>query len=178
MKNFNKVARDFVDWYRQKKPEYKSWHIEYFLPTTRIKITVPEGVDIDEDYKLTKIVGLGFRPPDFKNISRLLSARALASLLFSENLWLVDKEQKHHMIVGYIVRETKTVVLLQFWLRAEGMYDIIGNSPIGIVLFPTKTESKAEASEKVAKIVQSGMGEYKLIVADLEPFKYEEPMKI
>jgi len=174
----NKVIKDFIDWYKKRRPEYQSWHVRYFLPIIRIKITVPEGVEVEADYKLTKIVGLGFTPADFKKLIHSLSEKAPTSYLFSENLWLVDKEHKHHLIVGYIIRKIETLILLQFWARAEGMYDLIRNSPIGIILFPTERGDKREAFEEVSRIIQSGVGEYELVVADLEPFKDEEPMML
>ena len=183
----NNVVKDFIDWYKHKRPEYLSWNIRYFLPTIRIKITVPEGIEIDADYEPTKIIGLGFAPTDFKKIIHLFGETPNAKLsddeaptpfLFSENIWLVDEERKHHLIVGYIIRKIKTLILLQFWLRAEGMHDLIRNSPIGIVFFPIERPDKREAFETVSRIIQSGVGEYKLVIADLEPFKYEEPMTL
>lgn len=174
----NKVVKDFIEWYKQQRPEYQSWHIKYFLPTIRLKITVPEGVEVDADYKLTKIVGLRFTPTDFEKIIHSLGEKPSTSFLFSENLWFVDEEQKHHLIVGYIIREDKTLVLVQFWLRAEGMYDLIRNSPIGIIFFPTERDDVGEAYDELYRIIQSGIGEYKLVVADLHPFKHEEPMML
>lgn len=182
----NNVVKDFIDWYKQKRPKYQSWNIKYFLPTIRIKITVPEGIQVNADYELTKIIGLGFASTDFKKIIHLFGEMPNAkfsddkstSFLFSENIWLVDKKRRHHLIVGYIIRKIKTLVLLQFWLRAEGMHDLIRNSPIGIIFFPIEKQDKKQAISMLSKIIQSGVDEYKLVVADLEPFKYEEPMML
>lgn len=173
-----KAVREFIHWYKQMRPEYRSWDIKYFLPTIRVKITVPEGMEVDADFKLTKIVGLGFKPTEFKKIIHLLGERPPDSFLFSENLWLVDEEQKHHLVVGYIIRKPRTLILMQFWLRSEGMYDLIANSPVGIILFSTKSKDMKKGMGELTRIIQSGNGEYTLIVADLEPFKHEEPVKL
>ena len=179
------VVDDFTDWYKRERPEYQSWRIEYFCPSVRIKITVPDGAGIDAEYQLTKIVGLGFTPNDFEKIVHLLGEKPSensndepVSFLFSENLWLVDKEHRHHLIVGYIIRRSQTLILLQFWLRAKGMYDLIGNSPIGILFFPVESEDVSKAVEKLSAIIQSGIGEYRVIVADLSPFENEEPIML
>lgn len=174
----NKVVEKFLDRYKQRKPNYKSWNIKYYLPTTRIKITIPDGIKINKECQPTKIVGLGFKLKDFRSISRILGEVSPTDFLFSENLWLVDEEQKHHLVVGYIIRKSKTLILFQFWLLAEGMYDLIKNAPIGIIIFSTNTKDTRKAFEELTKIIQSRIGKYKLLVADLEPFKHEEPMRI
>lgn len=61
--------------------------------------------NVDADFKLIKIVGLGFKPTEFRKIIRLLGERPRDSFLFSENLWLVDEEQRHHLVVGYVIRK-------------------------------------------------------------------------
>ena len=152
-----------------------------------MKLTDPEGLKIDDDYLLTKIVGLSFSISDFKEIICLFDKRIkkkvkegeLAPLLFSENVWAVDSEGRHHVLVGYIIRNIKTLILIYFWLSQEGMYDIINNSPIGLIIYPIpKNNNFEQAFDKLYKILQFGINRYRLIIADLEPFKDHDPTKI
>ena len=58
------------------------------------------------------------------------------------------------------------------------MHDLIRNSPIGILFFPVESEDVSKAVEKLSAIIQSGIGEYRVIVADLSPFENEEPIML
>ena len=57
------------------------------------------------------------------------------------------------------------------------MYDIINSSPIGVLVFPIqKKDDMNQATEKLYKLIQTGVGDHQLIIADLDPFKDATPM--
>jgi len=185
LNNDEKLVSKFIEWFKKQKPEYESWNVKYYSPLFRMKLSIPEGLDLDKKYKLSKIIGLSFLQPEFKEIIKPFKNRDDNDTqrdihpLFSENLWWVDEEKKHQLIVGYIFREVKTVIILHFWLSKEGMYDIINSSPIGVLLFPIqKKDEKKQATEKLYKILQTGVGDHQLIVADLDPFKDVSPLHL